>query len=104
MESVPGWSQEDYREFWGAVIREFVAELVLMDGWHLSRGCIFEFLVALEASLPVLDERLAPVSLRDGIYQVKIGIREWEQHNVAPEFHHWILDQLQKLETRIARV
>lgn len=39
MADIPGWTQSDYRYFWGRVIEEYWGEIVFRDGWQFSSGC-----------------------------------------------------------------
>jgi hypothetical protein len=59
---VPWWSQLDYHEFWIEVIRQYVCEMVVLDGWEYSLGCVLEFQAAIGAGVPVLDTNNSPVS------------------------------------------
>lgn len=64
---IPGWTQSDYRFAWGEVIRRFVSTVVFLEGWETSSGCCYEFLIASELGLPILDQGLASMSLASGI-------------------------------------
>jgi hypothetical protein len=66
LEDVAGWTQSDYRFFWGRVIEEYAATVVFRDGWEYSSGCAYEFLVAARAGLTLLCEDLTPLSIEDG--------------------------------------
>src|SRR5262245_7084985 len=45
---VPHWNQHNYRNFWRCVIEDNVDRVIFLDGWQLSAGCAYEFLVATE--------------------------------------------------------
>jgi len=64
---VPGWTQDDYRFFWGRVIEEYAARVVFLDGWHESSGCAYEYAVAARCGLPTLDERLCGLEVADAL-------------------------------------
>lgn len=40
---VKRWSQEDYIKFWLGILERFVSEVVLVDGWQYSQGCVAEY-------------------------------------------------------------
>ena len=44
-----GWTQRQYRDFWCALIEQYVAVVVLADGWQFSTGCVFEFATAIKS-------------------------------------------------------
>lgn len=49
------YSQDDYNELWGEVINRFVSEIWFNQGWNYSRGCINEYVIALEKGIPAFD-------------------------------------------------
>lgn len=53
--TVDGWSQREYMRFWAEVIELFADQMVMADGWELSTGCTFEFMLAWEIGIPVYD-------------------------------------------------
>lgn len=55
---VAGWTQADYRFFWGRVIEEYAERVVFLDGWENSSGCAYEYLCAVRFCTTTLDERL----------------------------------------------
>ena len=61
-----GWTQDDYRSLWRAVIETFSSEVVFLDGWEYSQGCAYEFLVACQQRLPMYRETLTSLSLEEG--------------------------------------
>ena len=53
--TVPGWSQREYMRFWAEVMELFADHIVFADGWALSTGCTFEFMVAWSLGIPMYD-------------------------------------------------
>lgn len=53
--TVDGWSQREYMRFWAEVIELYADQMVMADGWELSTGCTFEFMLAWEIGIPVYD-------------------------------------------------
>jgi hypothetical protein len=70
---VAGWTQADYREFWGNTILRYAAEVVFADGFECSDGCAYEFAIAVGAGLPVFDARGATLSCADGVRLLENG-------------------------------
>jgi hypothetical protein len=63
---LPGWTQSDYRFFWGRVIEEYAETVVFRRGWEYSSGCAYEFLVATRSGRESLDEELNPLTVQKG--------------------------------------
>lgn len=63
---IAGWSQSDYRAWWGQVIRRYVEAVVLRDGWNYSSGCAYEFFVAHREGIRTLREELSPMTFEEG--------------------------------------
>lgn len=82
----PGWQQTDYRAFWGAAIERCADMLVLSDGWELSDGCVYEFLVGLRTNASLLTIELAELAPVDGLRLIALGIEERRVHGDDPSF------------------
>lgn len=74
LQDFEGWNQDDYRSLWGLAIQQFADEVFFLDGWWLSDGCSFEFLVACSLNLPLRTESGMPFSRRDGRGKIKEGV------------------------------
>lgn len=83
---VPGWTQQDYRYFWGRVIEEFCIEVVFRDGWQFSSGCAYELLVAWHNDCRLLCEDGRALEIADALTLLEHAIREANLHGVASEF------------------
>lgn len=83
---VPGWTQPDYRYFWGRVIEEFCIEVVFRDGWQFSSGCAYELLVAWRSDCRLLREDGRALEIADALTLLDDAIGEIERHGVATEF------------------
>jgi hypothetical protein len=53
--TMPNWQQPDYLELWSVVIERFVRKLVVMPGWEMSAGCVYEVEKAYVQGIPVYD-------------------------------------------------
>jgi hypothetical protein len=90
-----GWTQGDYRHFWGLVIQSFSQCVVFRDGWHLSSGCSWEFLVSIRTDIRTVDERLAPLSLAAGTSLIRNALAD---HSAANrDFLRGVLGSLEEL-------
>lgn len=73
---VPGWAQDDYHALWIAVIEAYARVVVFVDDWQYSVGCTKEFEAALRLDLLLLDQRLAPLTYRQGMRMLDEAERE----------------------------
>jgi hypothetical protein len=91
---IPGWGQDDYRYFWGLVIKEFVRCVVFSEGWEHSSGCSYEFLVAIQAQIETLDHRFNPLPREKGIVLLKHAIAAAQGSETDASFLQAVLDAL----------
>lgn len=73
---VPGWAQDDYHALWVAVIEAYARVVVFVDDWQYSVGCTKEFEAAVRLGLPLRDQRLAPLTYRQGMRMLEDAERE----------------------------
>ncbi len=73
---VPGWAQDDYHALWIAVIEAYARVVVFVDDWQYSVGCTKEFDAAVRLGLPLRDQRLAPLTYRQGMRMLDEAERE----------------------------
>ncbi|MDX6444655.1 MAG: hypothetical protein QOH71_1729 [Blastocatellia bacterium] len=90
-----GWTQDDYRFFWGEVIRRFATSVVFVDGWQFSSGCAYEFVIATEAGVGTLDERLEPLSFQSGKALLREATRDIEPAADAAAFLKALLEDVE---------
>jgi hypothetical protein len=99
MGDLPDWNQNDYRYFWGEVIRQFVSQLVFVNDWQFSSGCAYEFLVATQEGLPTLDESGTRITLRRGL-QLLMEVRSSiHTHSESARFFDKIVRELSQLQS-----
>jgi hypothetical protein len=94
-----GWKQDDYRELWRRVIETFVEEIVLLDGWEYSTGCIHEFLVACEQGLKMFTQDLTPMSPAKGRRLIESAWTDLKRSNHDSSVHIHALKQLAAITT-----
>ena len=94
MGDLPGWTQPDYRYFWGRVIELYANEVVFRDAWQHSSGCAYEFFVALQSGASTIREDLTPLSLEDGQALVRAAVEECETRGVSAEFLRGVVEAL----------
>ena len=93
----PGWSQDDYRYFWGRVLERYASKVVLMAGWEYSKGCTYEFLVAVQQGIPTLTQNDTPISLSGGRERIKAAILHMKSLGIKPDFNGNVLAIIDKL-------
>ena len=77
-----GWTQRQYRDFWCALVEQYVAVVVLADGWQFSTGCVYEFATAMIVGKRVLNQSLQPIASQEGLNMIDGAIEEFEDLNV----------------------
>ncbi len=90
----PRWTQDDYRNFWSQVIERFAARAIFLDGWQLSSGCIYEFLVASTLGMPTLNSDFSPLTFTNGFNHVKQGLSEMTRIKADATFFQKIVNEL----------
>jgi hypothetical protein len=90
----PRWTQDDYRNFWSQVIERFAARAIFLDGWHLSSGCIYEFLVTSTLGIPTLKSDFSPLTFTNGFSRVKEGLSEMTRIKADSRFFQKIMNEL----------
>ncbi|HSV65451.1 MAG TPA: hypothetical protein VLJ59_06020 [Mycobacteriales bacterium] len=75
---VPGWRQQDYHDFWCALIRRYVDTVVFADGWQYSHGCVAEFATAVSVGARLLTERLENLDLARAVELVGAAVARLE--------------------------
>lgn len=90
----PGWTQEQYRALWRAVIEAFADEVVFLDGWEYSNGCAYEFLVACQQHLKMYDEALKPLTLTEGRRLIEDAVNKLRKSGHDSSLQDQVLEQL----------
>lgn len=80
---VSGWRQKDYIFFWEKVLKNFVFDVVLVDGWQYSAGCVAEFMIATDCGYAIRSEAGQAVSLEIGRNLILNAISEIEKSDVS---------------------
>lgn len=73
---VPGWTQNQYDEFWELVLRHHVKCIIFADGWEYSRGARREFMVAHQAGINCVDADMRVLTFRDGTARMEAAEKE----------------------------
>jgi hypothetical protein len=97
-----GWSQEEYRNFWAAVIRRYAAMVVLLDGWQYSSGCSSEFLTATTNGILTFREDLQPLSRTEGHDLILEAASEFHSHGLLAPVLESVLRKLDPVDARQA--
>jgi hypothetical protein len=91
----PDWTQPEYLGFWETIIRTCVKALYFNDGWELSDGCTFEFLVAADAGLPAFDARGALLDLEGAAGRIERAIADITRDGLDAQSLTSTLERLQ---------
>ncbi|MGD0083607.1 MAG: hypothetical protein ABSD78_10475 [Acidimicrobiales bacterium] len=94
------WTQDDYRAMWADVVRRHASAVVFRTGWQCSSGCSFEFLVAVQEGLPLLNEDLNPFSVDDGVRLLREAALESQAQGVSSAFLEHVLAALGDIGSR----
>lgn len=89
-----GWKQADYRQLWRRVIEMFVEEIVFLNGWEYSTGCVHEFLVACGQQLKMFTQDLTPMTVTEGRRLVELASGDLRRSGHDCSAHTYALDQL----------
>ena len=100
LEDIPGWTQCDYRDFWGRVIERYARKVVLADDWQYSSGCSYEFLVASRNGIATLDERFQPLSRTAGLLLITEAINDIRAADSSTDFLEGVREQLEHLRQK----
>jgi hypothetical protein len=61
---------------WITIIERFANSVVFVDDWQYSVGCTKEFEAALRLTLPILDQRLHPLSYNEALQLLRAAVTE----------------------------
>ncbi len=96
--NINGWSQDDYRDFWGRVVERYAKTVVCTNDWNYSSGCTYEFLVAKQNKILTVDETCGFISTEEGIRQIKLAIKEMESCKLPTGFLKNVVDALTEIK------
>jgi hypothetical protein len=99
VDDISGWAQDDYRVCWGRVIQEYAKAVVFREGWQYSSGCAYEFVVAQEAGLEVVDESWSPLSVADGRTLLSSAREDLRSQGSSVDFLDGVLSSLDSTAT-----
>ncbi|QDU88392.1 hypothetical protein Pla175_17680 [Pirellulimonas nuda] len=91
------WTQSDYRHFWSLVIERFAARAIFLDGWHLSSGCVYEFLVTNLLGIPAKNQSSNDLTIEQGLTLAREGRAEINGIGVDTEFVDVVIRKLAEL-------
>lgn len=70
------WRQNDYLVFWKEFINIFVEEIVVLDGWQFSNGCVYENFIAHTQKIPIYDFHHNRITVKDSIEIIKKSLKQ----------------------------
>lgn len=79
------WSQEDFYNFWGNIIKELVHEVIFINGWEYSIGCCHELLAALEKGINIYSEDMNKLTISQCIIKLNNSVDMYSSNNLQQE-------------------
>jgi hypothetical protein len=83
--SQEGWTQPNYRYFWGLVLERFVNKVYFMHGWEYSSGCSYEFFVASKLELETYRQDGSLFSTQEGLAALNRASDEMQRQGLSAE-------------------
>lgn len=92
-----GWNQDDYRYFWGEVIKQYAAKVVFVEGWQHSAGCAYEFLIAQRCNIEALNEQGSIITVEEGTRLLRTAAEALGSVTDSADFVKGVLQDLSTL-------
>jgi hypothetical protein len=89
-----GWTQDHYYLLWGEVIRRHTECAVFIDDWEYSKGCTYEYAVAVASGVQAYSARLNSLSTDEAVDRIRAAIREIERFGRDSAFFRERLDDV----------
>ena len=97
-DDIPGWTQDDYRDFWSQVIKKYVNSVIFINGWEHSNGCSYEFFIAQRNGITTLDEDFHPLTFEQGLELIQAAINEMRRQGLSTIFLERVAEGLTRLQ------
>ena len=94
---VPGWTQDDYRYFWGRTIERFAQTVIFVDGWEHSDGCSYEFLVAQASGARTLKQDGTNLGLAEAIRLIAAAVEHTRDSLGRADFRENVRSELTRI-------
>ena len=98
VEDIDEWEQDDYRYLWAQVIKKYANTVVCINDWNYSNGCAYEFLIAKQLRLRVINEDLQTLPIDKGIILIERAIVEFADHHISTRFLEAVVKELKKID------
>lgn len=95
--SPSGWTQGDFRFFWGAVVKRFASTVMFLDGWTYSAGCAYEYLVASECALRTIDVNRQDITVSSALLDLQVAIEELRLLEMDTAFQDAVFERLRAM-------
>ncbi len=96
-EEVPGWTQNDYRYFWGRTIETFAQTVIFVDGWEYSDGCSYEFFVARRSGARTMKQEGTELGLAEAIELITAAADHARDLLVSADFRESVRQELSRI-------
>lgn len=81
------WKQNDYLVFWKEFINRFAEEVVALDGWQFSNGCVYENFIAHTQKIPIYDFHHNIITIQDSLEIIKNSLKENKANTDFTEYY-----------------
>lgn len=95
---VAEWSQPDYLYYWGQIITKYVDKIIFIDGWHYSKGCVYEYFVGLENGVELVDQNFQTLNNKEALQLIRKSIQEYQNNDINVEFQQMVLSEIEKMK------
>lgn len=90
------WSQNEFYRLWEQVITEHAEKVLFKDGWHLSVGCVYEYLCAVRGNKACFDENDADLPVPKACALVREGAKDLDPKSPVLSKHRARLEAMMK--------
>jgi hypothetical protein len=81
------WSQAEFYRFWEQVITEHAERVIFSEGWHLSVGCVYEYLCAVRGTKPCFDQNEDDLPVEMACELIKKGAKDLDPKSLVLSKH-----------------
>jgi len=90
------WSQNEFYRLWEQVITEHAEKVVFKGGWHLSVGCVYEYLCAVRGNKACFDENGEDLPVNKACALVRGGAKDLDPESAVLSKHRARLEAMMK--------
>lgn len=88
------WSQAEFYRFWEQVITEHAERVLFSEGWHLSVGCVYEYLCAVRGVKTCFDQNDKPLPVDEACDLIEKGVKDLDPKSPVLSKHRGRLEAM----------